>query len=141
MHSGRLRPNVRRSHERDSQGRVLEKGTGRTWSHRIDQGVQGRDPSEGGGRLETRPGAVCECRDLGRGGCRRANLAEEIARLKRQPGKEILAHGGAGFARSLVQLGLVDEYRLLVHPVALGRGLSLFSGLSEPVSSRLSSVT
>jgi dihydrofolate reductase len=70
-----------------------------------------------------------------------ANLAEEIARLKRQPGKEILAHGGAGFARSLVQLGLVDEYRLLVHPVALWRGLSLFSGLSEPVSSRLSSVT
>ena len=70
-----------------------------------------------------------------------SDLAEEIARLKRQPGKEILAHGGAGFARSLVQLGLVDEYRLLIHPVALGRGLPLFSGLSEPISLRLSSAT
>ncbi|TMA86273.1 MAG: hypothetical protein E6J65_03520 [Deltaproteobacteria bacterium] len=57
------------------------------------------------------------------------DLASEIARLKQESGKEIMAHGGAGFARSLVRLGLVDEYRLLIHPVALGRGLGLFSSL------------
>jgi dihydrofolate reductase len=61
------------------------------------------------------------------------DLAEEIARLKQEPGKDIVAHGGAAFAQSLARLGLVDEYRLLVHPVALGRGLPLFSGLSAPV--------
>jgi dihydrofolate reductase len=53
-------------------------------------------------------------------------LAEEIARLKQEPGKEILAHGGAAFAQSLSSLGLVDEYRLIVHPVALSGGEPLF---------------
>ena len=54
-------------------------------------------------------------------------LADEIARLKAEPGAFLLAHGGASFVRSLVETGLVDEYRLLVHPVALGRGLPIFS--------------
>ena len=60
-------------------------------------------------------------------------MAEEIGRLKREPGKDILAHGGATFAQSLVRLGLVDEYRLLVHPTALGRGLPLFSTVAAPI--------
>lgn len=61
------------------------------------------------------------------------DLATEIARLKQQPGKDIIAHGGAGFAQSLVKAGLVDEYELIVHPVALGRGLPLFSELAQPL--------
>lgn len=69
------------------------------------------------------------------------NLAEEIARLKREPGKPILAHGGASFARALVQNGLVDEYRLLIHPVALGRGLPLFCDLARPLDLKLLSAT
>ncbi|HEX7690484.1 MAG TPA: dihydrofolate reductase family protein, partial [Burkholderiaceae bacterium] len=60
------------------------------------------------------------------------DLAAGIARLKSQPGRDILAHGGAGFARSLIAAGLVDEYRLVVHPVVLGRGLPLFSELAQP---------
>ena len=64
---------------------------------------------------------------------KRGALADEIGRLKQEPGKEIMAHGGAGFARSLVRLGLVDEYRLLIHPVALGSGLGLFSSLARPI--------
>ncbi|WP_328609796.1 dihydrofolate reductase family protein [Amycolatopsis sp. NBC_00345] len=59
-----------------------------------------------------------------------ADLAAEIAALKAEPGKDLLAHGGASFARSLVELGLIDEYRLLVHPVVLGSGLALFSGVA-----------
>jgi dihydrofolate reductase len=55
------------------------------------------------------------------------DLAEEIGRLKQQSGKDIVAHGGAGFVQALSSLGLIDEYRLLVHPVALGRGLPLFA--------------
>jgi dihydrofolate reductase len=69
------------------------------------------------------------------------DLAEEIGRLKAEPGKEILAHGGARFARSLVCSGLVDEYQLLVHPVALGRGLALFAELPEPLALTLVSTT
>jgi dihydrofolate reductase len=69
------------------------------------------------------------------------DLADEVVGLTRQSGKEILAHGGAGFARALVSLGLVGEYRLIVHPVALGRGLPLFSSLSEPLGLELVSST
>ena len=47
-------------------------------------------------------------------------------------GKPIIAHGGASFARSLIAQGLVDQYDLLVHPVALGKGLPVFSGLAVP---------
>jgi dihydrofolate reductase len=71
----------------------------------------------------------------------RGELAEEVRRLKEQPGGYILAHGGARLARSLVAAGLVDEYRLAIHPVALGRGQPLFSELGKPVDLRLTSVT
>lgn len=63
----------------------------------------------------------------------RGDLTEEITRLKRQPGRFLLAHGGAGFARSLAERGLVDEFCLLVHPVALGRGQPLFASLPKPM--------
>lgn len=52
--------------------------------------------------------------------------AEEIARLKQQPGKDIGVAGGASFAQSLSKQCLIDEYRLTVHPVALGKGLPIF---------------
>lgn len=69
------------------------------------------------------------------------DLAEEIRRLKAQPGGYILAHGGARFAQSLVASGLIDEYRLAIHPVVLGRGQPLFSALDSPVDLRLVSMT
>ena len=40
--------------------------------------------------------------------------------------------GARRFARSLIAAGLVDQYVLLVHPIALGKGLSIFSGLATP---------
>ncbi|MGH9961726.1 MAG: dihydrofolate reductase family protein, partial [Pyrinomonadaceae bacterium] len=55
------------------------------------------------------------------------DVEEEVTRLKQESGKAILAHGGAKFAQSLSGHGLVDEYRLIVHPVALGGGLPLFN--------------
>lgn len=57
------------------------------------------------------------------------DLTDEVAQLKAGEGKPILAHGGARFARSLVARNLVDEYALVVHPIVLGQGLSIFSGL------------
>jgi dihydrofolate reductase len=60
------------------------------------------------------------------------DLADEIAALKSQPGKDMIAWGGAAFAQSLSRLRVVDEYRLVVQPVALGDGLPLFAGLTAP---------
>jgi dihydrofolate reductase len=55
------------------------------------------------------------------------DLAEAITRLKQERSDGyLLAHGGARFARSLVETGLIDEYRLLIHPVVLGGGERIF---------------
>jgi dihydrofolate reductase len=59
-------------------------------------------------------------------------LADEIAKLKGMEGKPIVAHGGAAFARSLIAQNLVDEYVLLVYPIALGKGVPIFSDLPAP---------
>jgi dihydrofolate reductase len=67
-------------------------------------------------------------------------LAVEVARLKEEPGKDIVAHGGARLGQALAGLGLVDEYWLLVHPIALGTGLSLFKDLPTPLDLKLISV-
>jgi dihydrofolate reductase len=58
------------------------------------------------------------------------DLGAHIAGLKQREGSFLLAHGGAGFARSLIATGEIDEYRLLVHPIALGQGLPIFSDLA-----------
>jgi dihydrofolate reductase len=63
----------------------------------------------------------------------RGDLTEEIAALKRENGKDMIAWGGAAFAQSLSRLRLVDEYRLIMQPVALGEGLPLFKGLTVPL--------
>jgi dihydrofolate reductase len=55
-------------------------------------------------------------------------LVEEIEALKAQPGKDIVATGSITLVRDLITLGVVDEYRLFVFPVVLGRGRRLFEG-------------
>ena len=55
------------------------------------------------------------------------DLADAITRLKQErSGGYLLAQGGTRFARSLVETGLIDEYRLVIHPVVLGAGERLF---------------
>jgi dihydrofolate reductase len=63
----------------------------------------------------------------------RGDLAQEIARLKREPGNDLIAYGGAAFARSLIELGLIDEYRFTIQAAALGSGMPIFTGLSAPL--------
>ena len=60
------------------------------------------------------------------------DLATEVAKLKAQDGKPIFAHGGATFARSLIAHGLVDQFDLLIVPLALGQGLPIFTALTHP---------
>ena len=65
------------------------------------------------------------------------DLAENIKELKSQEGKPILALGGAGFMRSLIATGLIDEYHLNMHPVVLGVGLPIFTSVSLPMDLKL----
>jgi dihydrofolate reductase len=66
----------------------------------------------------------------------RDGVAEEVAQVKEQPGKD-LAVGGAGLASTCTQLGLVDEYRLFVSPVVLGGGTPFFPALEERIDLEL----
>ena len=66
----------------------------------------------------------------------RDNAAEEVARLKQQPGKD-LAVGGAGLASTLIKAGLVDEFRLFISPVMLGAGTAYFPRLDEKIDLEL----
>ncbi|MBZ9736908.1 dihydrofolate reductase family protein [Mesorhizobium sp. CA18] len=51
--------------------------------------------------------------------------------MKKQPGGEIIAWGGAEFAQALSKAGLIDEYVILTRPIAYGGGKPLFSGLTD----------
>ena len=59
------------------------------------------------------------------------NVAAELSRLKQQPGKNISITGSGTLVRSLLRDGLLDELRLLVHPIAVGTGKRLFPEGSE----------
>jgi len=65
------------------------------------------------------------------------DLAEGIRALKAGSGKPIVAIGGAGFMRSLIATGLIDEYTLAIHPVALGSGSPIFTDLALPLYLKL----
>jgi dihydrofolate reductase len=56
----------------------------------------------------------------------RRPLAEEVAALKAESGRDLIAFGGAGFASALIANDLVDEYQFYANPVALRQGLSIF---------------
>ncbi|HEX8263937.1 MAG TPA: dihydrofolate reductase family protein [Pyrinomonadaceae bacterium] len=61
----------------------------------------------------------------------KGNLAEEIADLKKQNGKDIIVFGGAGFVSSLIKEGLIDEYHLIINPTAMGSGMTIFNSLDR----------
>src|ERR1051326_4359066 len=61
----------------------------------------------------------------------RGDLAEELSRLKQEPGQDILVFGSGQLVHTLHERGLIDEYRLMVYPVVLGSGKRLFPGGNE----------
>lgn len=58
-------------------------------------------------------------------------VPEEIARLKEEPGKDIAIYGSASIVQQLTNLGLIDEYQILIHPLLLGSGKSLFTNIKS----------
>jgi len=65
------------------------------------------------------------------------SIQEEVSKLKQQPGKDIVVLGSAKLASPLLQAGLVDEYRVIVNPVLLGKGNPLFTGITERIRLKL----
>lgn len=69
-----------------------------------------------------------------------SNIEGEIRKLKQGPGKNAWLYGGANLISTFINLGLVDEYRLSVHPVVLGAGKLLFENLHDRLSLVLTNV-
>lgn len=66
----------------------------------------------------------------------RGDLPEAVRRLKRKSSRGLFV-GGVKLARALTELGLIDEYELIVHPRLAGHGPTLFAGLSQPIDLKL----
>jgi dihydrofolate reductase len=67
----------------------------------------------------------------------KGDLADEIAKLKKQPGKDIIVYGGAAFVSALIKQGLIDEYHLLINPTAIGNGMAIFKELDSKQNLKL----
>ena len=65
------------------------------------------------------------------------DVAEEVSRLKEQPGKDILVFGSSQLVRTLMGHDLIDEYRLMVFPIVLGKGKRLFGDVGVARALRL----
>ncbi|MGC8230219.1 dihydrofolate reductase family protein [Pseudobacillus badius] len=61
------------------------------------------------------------------------HIFEEVNKLKNKPGKDIWLYGGASLITTFINLGLVDEFRLSVHPVILGEGKPMFIDINQRV--------
>ena len=69
-----------------------------------------------------------------------ADVVAEIAKLTKQPGRELQIHGSGVLAQTLFDAGLIDAIRLIVFPVVLGSGMRLFADGRTPSSIRLADV-
>ena len=60
-----------------------------------------------------------------------SNIKEKVLEIKKQEGENIWLDGGASLATTFLNLDLIDEYRLVVHPVILGKGKPLFQNIED----------
>ena len=60
------------------------------------------------------------------------DVAEAVGRLKQEEGSDILVNGSGALVRTLIRDQLLDELRLLVHPIVVGSGIQLFGGGGDP---------
>jgi dihydrofolate reductase len=67
----------------------------------------------------------------------RSNLVSEMQQLKQQPGGDLFVFGSAKLAATLIEHGLIDEYRLIIAPLVLGSGMPCFPGIHAPLTLKL----
>jgi len=69
----------------------------------------------------------------------KGDIAEEVRKLKQQPGKDIVIYGSGTIVQQLTNLGLIDEYQVMVNPVILGEGKPLFQNMQDMLNLKLAS--
>jgi dihydrofolate reductase len=67
----------------------------------------------------------------------KGDVSDEVAKLKQQPGQNLLIYGSGALVNTLMQYELIDQYRLMVYPVILGQGKRLFREGSDKSELRL----
>lgn len=67
----------------------------------------------------------------------KGDAAAEVKKLKQEPGQDLFVFGSADLSSTLIRHGLIDEFRLMVNPVALGDGQPVFKGLQDKVELKL----
>ncbi len=67
----------------------------------------------------------------------KGGLAEEVRKLKNVPGEDLTILGSGSIVSQLAQAGLIDEYRVVVHPVVLGKGRTMFEGITKKPNLKL----
>ena len=116
-------------------GRVLFQGFSQAWPAMASNPSSPKDLADFAHWIEDSPKMVFS-QNLDKVGWKNAtlisvasddDLSREVQNLKQQQGGDMVVFGGARFAQTLSRLGLIDEYRLKVQPIALGAGLPLFS--------------
>lgn len=65
------------------------------------------------------------------------HIGEKVRELKQLPGKDMIIFGSSDLAVTLTKLGLIDEFRIMVNPVVLGNGKSLFKGINTRLNLKL----
>lgn len=61
----------------------------------------------------------------------KGDLSDEINRIKKQQGRDIIVYGGASFLSALIEEGLIDEYHLMINPTILGKGMPIFNHVEQ----------
>lgn len=67
----------------------------------------------------------------------KGDLVEEVRRMKSEPGSDMAILGSGSITAQLAQAGLIDEFQVLVNPVVLGKGRTMFDGISKTLSLKL----
>jgi dihydrofolate reductase len=118
-------------------GRITYEGFAKVWPTRTDE--------EGADRMNNLPKYVVSTTldkaEWNNSHIIKANVAEAVNQLKRQPGQDILVAGSATLVQTLINENLVDEYHLLVYPVVVGKGKRLFQDGTHTVVQLVDSKT
>ena len=122
-------------------GRVTYQSFAGSWPHVPDNPNASEDEKEYAGKLNAMRKLVFS-RTLDSVEWNNSRLVkevvpEEIEQLKHEPGRDMVIYGSASLVRTLTNLGLIDEYQILVHPVILGSGKPLFQDIKHQVKLKL----
>jgi dihydrofolate reductase len=69
------------------------------------------------------------------------DIIQEVKKLKKEPGKDVMIYGGAGIVSSFIRENLIDEYHLFINPVVIGKGKTIFSDVKMNMNLKLKNTT